>query len=224
MGGGAFLHLPPMGQALIELDGVGVTMASVPVLTDVHFVLEPGEVVGVAGPNGAGKSTLLTMVATLLAPTEGIGKVLGARLGTREVVGIRPRIGWSGHDSGLYPELTLSENIRLWADVAGIPRSAADDALDVVGLSGAAHRRADRSSNGMQRRVDLARLLMVRPELVLLDEAHAGLDEDAEAIVDEVIRRARHDGGGALLVSHDAVRLAARVDRVERLEHGTVRR
>jgi ABC-type transporter Mla maintaining outer membrane lipid asymmetry ATPase subunit MlaF len=74
----------------------------------------------------------------------------------------------------------------------------------------------------MQRRVDLARLLMIRPRLVLLDEAHAGLDEDAEAIVDEIVRRARNEGGAALLVSHDAVRLAARVDRVERLAHGTV--
>jgi heme exporter protein A len=211
-----------MGEALVELDGVGVSMASVPVLTDIFFRLEPGEVVGVAGTNGAGKSTLLTLVATLLAPTEGTGIVLGARLGTREVVTIRPQIGWSGHDPGLYPELTLSENLRLWAAVAGLSNDAADTALDMVGLAGGADRRADRSSNGMQRRVDLARLLMIRPRLVLLDEAHAGLDEDAEAIVDEIVRRARHEGGAALLVSHDAVRLAARVDRVERLEHGTV--
>jgi heme exporter protein A len=179
-------------------------------------------VIGIAGPNGAGKSTLVTLVATLLAPTTGTGHVMGARLGTRQVVAIRRRIGWSGHDAGLYPELTLAENIRLWAKVAGHSSADADAALDVVGLSGAADRRADRSSNGMQRRVDLARLLMMRPSLVLLDEAHSGLDEEAEAIVDEVIRRSRDDGGGALLVSHDAARLAARVDRVARLEHGTI--
>lgn len=216
--------LPPMREALIEIEGAGVTMSSVPVLADVDFRLESGEVIGVAGPNGAGKSTLLMMLATLLAPSSGSGRVLGAALGTRQVVSIRPRIGWSGHDSGLYPELTLSENIRLWATIAGLPLAAADDALDVVGLTGASDRRADRSSNGMQRRVDLARLLMIRPSIVLLDEAHAGLDEDAEAIVDEVLDRVRADGGGAVLVSHDAARLAARVDRVERLEHGTIRR
>lgn len=214
--------LAGMGEALVELDDVGVTMASVPVLDDVRLRLEPGDVVGIAGPNGAGKSTLIMLVATLLAPTTGSGQVMGARLGTRQVVAIRPRIGWSGHDAGLYPELTLSENIRLWASVAGRSAAQADEALDAVGLSGAADRRADRSSNGMQRRVDLARLLMMRPSLVLLDEAHAGLDQDAEAIVDEVVRRSREEGGGALLVSHDAARLASRVDRVVRLEHGTI--
>jgi heme exporter protein A len=212
-----------MGEMPVELADVGVTMASVPVLANVNLRLEPGDVIGIAGPNGAGKSTLLTLIATLLTPTEGRGSVLGAELGTREVAAIRSRIGWSGHDAGLYPELTLSENIRLWADVAGRSRSDADRALDMVGLSGAGSRRADRSSNGMQRRVDLARLLMLRPSMVLLDEAHAGLDEDAESIVDELIRRCRQDGGGAILVSHDAVRLGSRVDRVERLEHGTVR-
>jgi heme exporter protein A len=211
-----------MGEVLVELEDVGVTMSSVPVLADVNLRLEPGDVIGIAGPNGAGKSTLVTLVATLLAPTAGTGHVMGARLGTRQVVAVRRRIGWSGHDAGLYPELTLAENIRLWAKVAGRSSAEADTALDVVGLSGAADRRADRSSNGMQRRVDLARLLMMRPSLVLLDEAHSGLDEDAEAIVDEVIRRSREDGGGALLVSHDAARLGARVDRVARLERGTI--
>ncbi len=211
-----------MGEVLVELDDVGVTMASVPVLAGVDLRLEPGDVIGIAGPNGAGKSTLITLIATLLSPTAGTGHVMGARLGTREVVAVRPHIGWSGHDAGLYPELTLSENIRLWATVAGRSNAEADEALDAVGLAGAAGRRADRSSNGMQRRADLARLLMMRPSLVLLDEAHAGLDEDAEAIVDEVIRRSRHDGGGALLVSHDAARLASRVDRIARLEHGTI--
>jgi heme exporter protein A len=214
--------LAGMGEALVELDDVGVTMASVPVLDDVRLRLEPGEVIGIAGPNGAGKSTLIALVATLLAPTSGTGHVMGARLGTRQVTTVRPRIGWSGHDAGLYPELTLAENVRLWATVAGRSPGDADRALDAVGLTGAADRRADRSSNGMQRRVDLARLLMMRPSLVLLDEAHAGLDEDAEAIVDEVVRRSRQEGGGALLVSHDATRLASRVDRVARLEHGTI--
>lgn len=209
-------------MALIDLEGMGVTMASIPVLADVRLRVDAGEVVGIAGPNGAGKSTLLSVVATLLSPTEGGGTVLGAPLGTRQVVTVRPRIGWSGHDAGLYPELTLAENLRLWAEIAGRSRDEADRALDMVGLAAAGHRRADRSSNGMQRRVDLARLLMTRPSLVLLDEAHAGLDEHAEAIVDEVIERTRRDGGAALLVSHDAARLAARVDRVERLEHGTI--
>jgi ABC-type multidrug transport system ATPase subunit len=213
-----------MGEALVDLDGIGITITSVPILTEVTLRLDPGQVIGIAGPNGAGKTTLLSVVATLVAPTSGEGTVLGARLGTREVVTIRPRIGWSGHDAGLYPELTLAENMRLWATVAGMSDQAADDALDLVGLAAAGGRRADHSSNGMQRRVDLARLLMLDPGLLLLDEAHAGLDADAESIVDELIHRVRQRGGGAVLVSHDTARLAGRVDRVETLIEGRLGR
>lgn len=205
---------------VVELDGVEVRLGATPVLAGVDLVVEPGEVVGVAGPNGAGKTTLLMVAATLVAPSGGGGFVLGARLGTPEVLAVRPRIGWSGHEAGLYPELTLAENLRLTARLAGLDADDADRALAAVGLTGAARRRADHSSNGMQRRVDLARLLLLAPDLVLLDEAHAGLDAAAEEIIDEVLARTRRRGGGALLVSHDADRLARQVDRVVRIEAG----
>lgn len=211
-----------MGEALVELDRVNVTLASVPVLVDVSFRVDPGTVVGVAGPNGAGKSTLLAVLATFQQPTSGSGTVLGATIGTNEIYAVRSRIGWSGHDPGLYPELTLLENMELWAAVGGAQRREARRVLETVGLGAAADRRADHSSNGMQRRVDLARLLMTEPQLVLLDEAHAGLDDDAEAIIDEVLRRTRERGGGAVLVSHDARRLGERTDRVDRILLGTV--
>lgn len=205
---------------VVDLAGVEVRLGATPILVGIDLTVGPGEVVGVAGPNGAGKSTLLSVVATLVAPTGGTGTVLGARLGTAETLAVRPRIGWSGHEPGLYPELTLGENLRLTARLAGRPVAAADAALAAVGLAGAAHRRADHSSNGMQRRVDLARLLLLGPDLVLLDEAHAGLDAAAEEIIDEVLARTRGRGGGALLVSHDTARLARQVDRVVRIEAG----
>lgn len=192
----------------------------VPILTDVHLQVDAGEVVGVAGPNGAGKTTLLSVAATFLFPTSGEGRVLGARLGSREVMSVRPRIGWSGHDPGLYPELTLAENLAVVAATAGLDRGAVAEALELVGLAGAADRRADRSSNGMQRRTDLARLLLIRPTLLLLDEAHAGLDADAEVIIDALVHRVVAQGGAGLLVSHDASRLARRVDRLVRIEAG----
>ena len=209
-----------MGHAVVELERVGVTLASVPVLVDVSIRVDPGSVVGIAGPNGAGKSTLLSVLATFQPPTSGTGSVLGARLGSNEVFPVRARIGWSGHDPGLYPELTLAENLTFWASVAGIDPARAQQVLAQVGLAAAADRRASLSSNGMQRRVDLARLLMTEPDLVLLDEAHAGLDEPAQEIIDEIVHRTRRRGGAAVLVSHDVDRLAERADRVERIELG----
>ncbi len=209
-----------MTDLLVSLDGVGVRFGSVPVLVDVDLAIAPGEVVGVAGPNGSGKTTLLHLVATLLRPSSGTGTVLGAALGTDAVRRVRTRIGLSGHEPAVYPDLTLAENLRFVAGVVGLPAGAADRALAEVGLAAAADRTASRSSNGMQRRVDLARLLMLEPDLVLLDEAHAGLDRDAEVIIDALLARVRRRGGGGLLVSHDADRLARQVDRVIRIEAG----
>ena len=209
-----------MTDPLVQLDGVGVRFGNVPVLVGVDLTVVPGEIVGVAGPNGSGKTTLLHVVATLLRPTSGMGTVLGAELGTDQVRRVRTRIGLSGHEPGVYPDLTLGENLRFVAAVAGLPSAAADRALTEVGLAGAADRTAGRSSNGMQRRVDLARLLMLEPDLVLLDEAHAGLDRDAEVIIDALLDRVRRRGGAGLLVSHDAERLSRQVDRVVVIEAG----
>ncbi len=220
-----FPTIPRMVSAPLDvasLHRVGVTVSRVPILGDIDLEIAPGEIWGLTGPNGAGKTTLLAVLATLQQPTDGTGIVLGAELGTAAVRVVRHRIGLSGHDPGLYPELTLAENLRLHARLAGRPEADADAALDLVGLAGSAGRRADRSSNGMQRRVDLARLLMIEPDLLLLDEAHAGLDSASEILVDELLRRTRSRGGAAVIVSHDADRLRARADRLLALEAGTV--
>ncbi len=209
-----------MTEPIVQLRRIGVRFGAVPVLVDVDLSIAPGEIVGVAGPNGSGKTTLLGVVATLIRPSSGTGSVLGAALGTDEVRRIRPRIGLSGHEPAVYPELSLVENLRFVARIAGVPTDTADRVLADVGLAAAADRPAGRSSHGMQRRIDLARMLMLEPDLVLLDEAHAGLDKDAEIIIDAILQRVRARGGGGLLVSHDAGRLARQVDRVLRIEAG----
>lgn len=209
-------------MALVTLRHVSVRVSRLLILDQIDFELAEGEVVGLAGPNGAGKTTLLHVVATLQPVSGGSGTVLGASLGTPGQRHIRPSIGLSGHDPGLYPELTLAENVRLFARLVQRPPAEADTALAQVGLEGAAGRRADRCSNGMQRRTDLARLLLLRPRLLLLDEAHAGLDDDAEMLVHELVRRVRSEGGGCVMVSHDATRLAERTDRIVTIREGRV--
>ncbi len=209
-----------MTDPIVQLRDIGVRFGTVPVLVAVDLTIAPGEVVGVAGPNGSGKTTLLGVVATLIRPSSGTGRVLGAALGTDDVRRVRRRIGLSGHEPAVYPDLTLAENLRFVARVAGVTVEAADRALADVGLAAAADRPAGRSSHGMQRRIDLARMLMLEPDLVLLDEAHAGLDQDAEVIIDVILERTRRRRGGALLVSHDAERLTRQVDRVLRIEAG----
>jgi heme exporter protein A len=210
-----------MPDPLVVLDHVSVRFGPTTILSAVDLRVEAGQVVGVAGPNGIGKTTLLGVVATLVPITAGRGSVLGAALGTQQARSIRTRIGWSGHDPALYDQLTLRENMHLIADLAGVERAAADEALGRVGLGAAGHRRAADASNGMRRRTDLASLLMRHPDLVLLDEAHAGLDAEADKIIDALIKRTTGRGGGVIMVSHDADRLRGEADVVIALDRAS---
>jgi heme exporter protein A len=210
-------------MTLARLDGVSVVLGQVPVLAGIDLTVEAGERIGIAGPNGAGKTTLLSVLATLRSPSAGKGEVLNARLGTPEVVAVRPRIGWSTHEPALWDELSLQENLDHIARLGGVDPALPGRVLEQVGLAGAASRLAGHSSNGMRRRVDLARLLMLRPALLLLDEAQAGLDAAAVEIVEALCRRTVRDGGSVVMVSHDADLLATRVDRVIHLTDGSLR-
>lgn len=207
-------------KTLVDLEDVGLTVGPTVILRRAKLALEPGEKVGLLGPNGSGKTTLLRIMATLTRPSSGNGTVLGAELGTDDIYRVRPRIMMVGHLPGLYPELTLAENTRFVARLTGRRPAVADEALATVGLAGAATRRADQSSKGMLRRAELARALILEPTLLLLDEAHAGLDEEAVGLVDAIAGRIAVKGGAAILVSHDRRRLS--VDRSLRMVDGTV--
>ncbi|HSJ72466.1 MAG TPA: heme ABC exporter ATP-binding protein CcmA [Acidimicrobiia bacterium] len=207
---------------LIELDGVSVRAGSLHILKDVDLVVPPGESLGVFGSNGAGKTTLLRLVATLIRPASGRGSVLGARIGSEDRYEVRTRIGYIGHVPGLYPEMTLGENLAFVADARGIDRGQARDALGAVGLLGAFDRITDRCSHGMQRRAEFARVLMTRPDLLLLDEPHSALDADAIELVDALVTRTVERGGGAILVSHDRERVAGIATRSVEIIGGTI--
>ena len=192
-------------------------------LRGVDLTVAAGEAVGLVGGNGSGKSTLLRVLATLLAPRSGTGQVLGARLGTREVERVRPAIALVGHTPALYPRLTLAENLRFWCRLSGRDVDVAGTALRVVGLERAADRAVARCSHGMLRRAELARVWLASPRLLLLDEAHAGLDRSSAALVDLVVGRVRGAGGCAVVVSHEHERLAGTVDRVLEVGRGALR-
>jgi ABC-type multidrug transport system ATPase subunit len=163
---------------------------------------------------------LLDVISTLLSPTHGSVALFGGPVRRRDLPEVRRNIGMSAHEPGLYPELSLLENLELVERLAGDVSMSAMQALEVVGLAGAAHRRAIAASAGMQRRTDLARLIMTRPQLILLDEAHAGLDTAARDIVDRLIHRTCETGGGAVVVSHDRSVLARSLERIVEIRAG----
>lgn len=209
--------------SLVVLDRVGLEIGSVRILDGVDLEIGAGETVGLAGINGSGKTTLLSILATLRQPTRGSATILGADTTDHEAVrAVRPSIGLSGHEPALYDDLTLTENLAHFARLSGRPPESVDRSLSAVGLSRVAARRARDCSEGMRRRADLARLVAARPTLLLLDEAHAGLDREAREIVDWLCTRTTDDGGGCVVVAHEPERLATTATRIVTLDRGRV--
>ena len=193
-------HLPDNGPAAppaIELRGVTRVFGVVPALVRVDLRVERGETLLVRGPNGAGKSTLLRVIATALQPTYGSGSVLGSDLlaGRDE---IRRRTELLGHRTRLYEDLTGRENLRFACLLHGVDNRGIPDVLDRVGLAAAADDRVRGYSQGMRQRVAVAR--------ALLDEPYAGLDAEANDVVDRAVVEAKSEGRTVVLATHDPTR------------------
>lgn len=207
----------------VSLRGIAVDLGRTPVLRGLDLTVSTGEVLGVLGGNGSGKSTLLRVLATLQRPATGSGWVLGARLGTAECARVRPRICYLGHSPALYPQLSLRDNLRFVAGLIGRDDAAVEGSLAIVGLAGAADRRAEVCSQGMLRRTELARASLSEPGLLLLDEPHAGLDPAAAGLVDHVAARVCRSGGAVVLVSHEHDRLDVLAHRLVEIVGGRAR-
>ena len=184
--------------------------------------VDPGSCLAILGPNGAGKTTLLRVMATLLKPTSGRGTVFGVPLIGADLDPVRPRIGLSGHHPALSPSLTLRENLEFAARLSGKAPDRVSLVLELVGLGGAGNRLAERCSHGMRKRADLARLFLTEPDLLLLDEPLAGLDNSAAPLVNELVDRTRAQGGGAVLVSHDPASVSQLADHHLTLHDGVL--
>lgn len=177
--------------------------------------VEAGEVVALVGHNGSGKTTLLRILATLLRPTRGDGRVCGLDL-VQDAYRIRERIALLGHSPGLYGDLTAHENLEFCQRMCGQPPDAAAirTALERVGLERDADERVRTFSSGMQRRLALARILIRRAELVLFDEPFASFDADGVARVNDFLAEHKARGGSAVVATHDLGKAAAVIDRV----------
>jgi heme ABC exporter ATP-binding subunit CcmA len=185
-----------------------------PALTGVDLDVETGQVVLVQGPNGAGKTTLLRACAGLVPVVDGSATVLGHDL-RRDRRAVRRSIGYFGHASGLYEDLTVTDNVRFAVRAAGGDTAAVDPALDRLGLGGRlASVSVAKLSAGQRRRTALAALIARQPALWLLDEPHAGLDATGRDLLDSILRDVVAAGAAVLLASHELDRATALADRV----------
>ena len=207
-------------MTVIRLRGAVVLLGRYPALAGLDLEVKARETVLVQGPNGAGKSTLLGLCAGLHPLRAGSAEVLGHDLAA-ERPAVRGRVGLLGHDTALYDDLTVTENLELWARAARLPVAEVPEALDRLGL-GVRLRSVPVGwlSAGQRRRTALAAIALRRPELWLLDEPHAGLDRPARRIVDELIVSAAASGATVVLSSHEPGRAAGLAARTVTLTGG----
>jgi sodium transport system ATP-binding protein len=171
----------------------------------ISFTCRPGRVYCLLGPNGAGKTTTLRTIATMLAPTEGTVTVDGLDV-TEQPRAVCERLGFLTGSTGLYDRLTANELVRYYADLHGVPeaefRDRRDALFDLLDMHDFADRRIGTFSTGMRQKVSIVRTMIHDPDVVVFDEATAGLDALAARSIMQLIRQSRDDGKTVLFSTH----------------------
>jgi heme exporter protein A len=208
---------------MIEVRRLVKTFGLKPVLRGLDFRAEPGEFVALLGPNGAGKTTMLRILASLSRPTLGEVRVAGYSL-PGQASEVRRLLGVVSHQPLLYGELTAEENLRFYARMYGLSDGAsrALQALESVGLAARRRDLVRQFSRGMQQRLAIGRALLHDPQVMLLDEPYTGLDQDASAMLDELLRHVAAGGRTVVMTSHDLPRAADLATRIDVLSRGVI--
>lgn len=207
-----------MTAPAVELRGVTVAFGRTIAVDGVDLSVGYG-ISGLFGPNASGKSTLLKVMAGLLRPTTGVVTAFGAPLSLRHEE-LRGRVGYAGHGSGLYRRLTVMENLALFAKLHGVGRERVDAVVDQLGLQERATTAAGALSAGFRRRGAVARALLHEPDLLLLDEPYANLDDEAAELVSAAIVAWRSPERAAVIATHGAKKVKAYADAGLILQRG----
>ena len=193
------------------------------VLRGMDFSVEPGEFVALLGPNGAGKTTFLRILASLSRPTMGQVNIAGYSL-PHQASAVRRRLGVVSHLPLLYGDLTAEENLLFFArmyDIA-LAEKRISDVLEMVGLASRRRDLVRTFSRGMQQRLAIGRAVLHDPEVMLFDEPHTGLDQDACQMLDTVLCEVAARGRTVVMTSHDLARVADLASRFDILSRGVI--
>jgi ABC-2 type transport system ATP-binding protein len=206
----------PAGDDAIIVEGLTKRFGERVALGEVSFSVGWGEVFGFLGPNGAGKTTTVRTLGTLIAPTAGSAVVAGIPLTPDNAVAIRSRIAIMPEAPGLYPRLTVAENLEFFAALYGLADVGAriEQALATVNLVERADDPCGSLSKGLKQRVAIARALLSDPRVLFLDEPTSGLDPVASREVHELIAALRQRGVTIFLTTHRLEEAERMCDRV----------
>src|SRR4051812_12156967 len=203
---------------MLELRGVTKRYTGIPVVSDVSFIAEAGQVTGYLGPNGSGKSTTLKMITGLIEPSEGQIFFNGLPIGQNRILH-KQRLGYVPEEPHLYPHLTGAEYLEMVGQLRGMPERQVTHKtvgfLRLLGLHGDRDVPISSYSKGMRQKILLAAALLHNPELVLLDEPFSGLDVTSALVLRGLIRELAARGKVVLFSSHE-------LDTVERVSSRVV--
>jgi ABC-2 type transport system ATP-binding protein len=187
----------------------------------VSFDVEQGEFFGIIGPNGAGKTTTLEIIEGLREADSGEVTLLGMAPWPRNPA-LLPRIGVQLQATSFFERLTAREQIRTFASLYGVPAPAADEMLEVVGLSDRAGARTEQLSGGQAQRLSIACALVHQPDVVFMDEPTSGLDPQARRNLWDLLRHINAQGHTVVLTTHYMDEAETLCDRVAIMDHGKV--
>jgi len=215
----------PEDQAHLVLDNIVQRFGSVTALDGVSLRIRRGEFVTLLGPSGCGKTTLLRSIAGFVVPTS--GRVLLAGQDVTRLPAHRRPTNMVFQRPTLFPHLDVGQNVAFGLRVAGVARQERDrrvlEALELVGLAGYEHRRSHEISGGQMQRVALARALVMRPEVLLLDEPLSALDLRIRLQMEAELRRVHRETGATFVyVTHDQREALALSDRIVVFDQGHI--
>ncbi|MGW0250446.1 ATP-binding cassette domain-containing protein [Nocardia goodfellowii] len=209
----------------VVVEGIEKSFGAVKALRGVDFVAAQGEVLGILGPNGAGKTTTVNILSTLIAPDKGRATVAGHDV-VADPAAVRRAIMLTGQFAALDDMLSGYENLVMFGRLMGLrkraARARADELLAEFDLLTAAGRRVGTYSGGMRRRIDIACGLVVRPDVVFLDEPTTGLDPRSRQGVWDLVSSFREHGITTLLTTQYLEEADALCDRIIVIDHGVV--
>lgn len=209
----------------VSLNNVYKTFTKAPVVNDLSFEIQTGEMFGLLGPNGAGKSTTIRMITTLTQPSQGQITVAGFDV-VRQPLQVRRRIGVVLQQVSVDSDLTVWENMEFHGRLHHIPnprrQQDIDRWLDYVELSDRRNDAAKTLSGGMKRRLQIARALLHEPEILFLDEPTVGLDPQTRRRLWEIIRDLNKQGMTMLLTTHYMDEVEYLCDRIGIMDGGSL--
>jgi ABC-2 type transport system ATP-binding protein len=209
----------------IRVDNLKKNFGEHQAVQGISFAVQQGEIFSLLGPNGAGKSTTISILAGLLAPTDGDAYVMGHSIRT-DGAAAKTALGVVPQDIALYPDLSARENLAFWGKMYGlrgsILKQRVEETLQIIGLADRQNGRIDTFSGGMKRRVNIGVALLHKPQVIYMDEPTVGIDPQSRRSILENVIALKNQGMTVLYTTHYMEEAQELSDHIAIMDHGKV--